>query len=69
MRNRTIQRWLKKNAKEKMIPARDETGVLDLTPHEAVKNIVNEEKKELVRQYYEAVTEEQLAKSNNLNKE
>ena len=44
---------LKKNTKEKMIPARDETGVLDLTPHEAVKNIVNEEKKELVRQYYE----------------
>ena len=62
MRNRKIQRWLKKNTKEKMIPARDETGVLDLTPHEAVKNIVNEEKKELVRQYYEVTGQESQPK-------
>lgn len=55
MRNRKIQRWLSRNAKEKMVTIRDITGVLDPTAFEAVKSIVANEKKELMKRYYEAI--------------
>ena len=44
MRNRNIQRWLKKNAIEKPLSIRDETGMLDPTAYEAVLRIVKDEK-------------------------
>ena len=43
MRNRQKQRILKK-LREKGLSPRDETGMLDPTPYEAVKRIINEEK-------------------------
>ena len=55
MRNRSIQRWLKKNVKEKPLKIRDEAGILDPTAYEAVLSIVKEEKKELIKRYFEAV--------------
>ena len=55
MRNRKIQRWLKHNLKEKQVTLRDMTGVLDPTAYEAIKNIVANEKKDLMRRYYEAI--------------
>ena len=55
MRNRRIQRWLKKNTKEKPLKIRDEVGILDPTAYEAVLSIVKEEKKELIKRYFEAV--------------
>lgn len=55
MRNRDIQRWLKKNQKERGVSPRDITGILDLTAYEAVKRIVADEKKELLKRYWESV--------------
>ena len=55
MRNRDIQRWLKKNQKERGLSPRDITGILDLTAFEAVKKIVADEKKELLKRYWESV--------------
>lgn len=55
MRNRKIQRWLKRNTKEMMVTLRDSTGVLDPTAYEAIKSIVANEKKELIKRYYEAI--------------
>ena len=43
MRNRKKQRILRK-IKEKGLSPRDETGLLDPTPYEAVKRIIEEEK-------------------------
>ena len=55
MRNRDIQRWLKKNQKERSLSPRDITGILDLTAFEAVKKIVADEQKELLKRYWESV--------------
>lgn len=55
MRNRNIQRWLKKNAIEKPLTIRDETGILDPTAYEAVLRIVKNEKKALIARYFAAI--------------
>lgn len=55
MRNRNIQRWLKKNAIEKPLTIRDETGMLDPTAYEAVLRIVKDEKKNLIARYFAAI--------------
>ncbi len=55
MRNRNIQRWLKKNAIEKPLTIRDETGMLDPTAYEAVLKIVKDEKKALIARYFAAI--------------
>ena len=55
MRNRKVQRWLKKNTKEKPVKIRDEQGVLDPTAFEAVLKIVADEKKELIKRFFESV--------------
>ena len=55
MRNRNIQRWLKKNANEKPLTIRDETGMLDPTAYEAVLRIVKDEKKALIARYFAAI--------------
>ena len=55
MRNRNIQRWLKKNAIEKPLTIRDETGMLDPTAYEAVLRIVKDEKKALLARYFAAI--------------
>lgn len=58
MRNRNIQRWLKKNAIEKPLTIRDETGMLDPTAYEAVLKIVKDEKKALIARYFAAIKNE-----------
>ena len=55
MRNREIQRWLKKNSIEKPLTIRDETGMLDPTAYEAVLKIVKNEKKALIARYFAAI--------------
>jgi len=55
MRNRNIQRWLKKNAIEKPLTIRDEAGMLDPTAYEAVLRIVKNEKKALIARYFAAI--------------
>ncbi len=55
MRNRKIQRWVKKNTHEKGISIRDESGILDPTAYEAVLKIVKQEKRELILRYFEAL--------------
>ncbi|MBR4896598.1 MAG: hypothetical protein IKZ41_09225, partial [Clostridia bacterium] len=49
MRNRKVQRMLRK-AGEKGLSPRDSTGLLDLTPFEAVKEIIKKEKAEAIRE-------------------
>ena len=49
MRNRKVQRILRK-AGEKGLSPRDSTGLLDLTPFEAVKEIIKKEKAEAIRE-------------------
>lgn len=55
MRNREIQRWLKRNSIEKPLTIRDETGMLDPTAYEAVLKIVKDEKKALIARYFAAI--------------
>lgn len=55
MRNREIQRWLKRNSIEKPLTIRDETGMLDPTAYEAVLRIVKDEKKALIARYFAAI--------------
>ena len=52
MRNRKIQRMLRKSG-EKGLSRRDTAGVLDLTPYEAVKNIIQKEKAAAIREAVE----------------
>ena len=54
MRNRKVQRALRK-MKEEKISLRNESYAMDFTPHDAVEKIVEEEKKQIIR----AVLQEQ----------
>lgn len=56
MRNRKVQRILRK-AGEKGLSPRDSTGLLDLTPFEAVKEIIKKEKAEAIREAKEKLRE------------
>ena len=47
MRDRRVQRLLKKT-KEKGLSPKDHTGMPDVTPFEAVKRIIEEEKKQII---------------------
>ena len=49
MRNRKIQRMLRKSG-EKGLSPKDITGLLDLTPFEAVKDIIKKEKADAIRE-------------------
>lgn len=48
MRNRKVQRALRK-MKEEKISLRNESYAVDFTPHDAVEKIVEEEKKQIIR--------------------
>ena len=60
MRDRKKQRLLKK-MKEKGLSPKDHTGLPDPTPFEAVKNIMEEEKKKLLERLDEMLAEEEQA--------
>ena len=49
MRNRKVQRMLRKSG-EKGLSPKDSTGLLDLTPYEAVKDISKKEKAAAIRE-------------------
>ncbi len=63
MRNREIQRWLKRNSIEKPLTIRDETGMLDPTAYEAVLRIVKDEKKALIARYFAAIQNSSISLS------
>ncbi len=62
MRNRKIQRMLRKSG-EKGLSRRDTAGVLDLTPYEAVKNIIQKEKAAAIREAKAKLKELEEAKA------
>ena len=66
MRNRKVQRMLRKTG-EKGLSPRDSTGLLDLTPFEAVKEIIKKEKAEAIREAKEKLRELEEAKASELD--
>ncbi len=54
MRNRKVQRMLRKTG-EKGLSPRDDTGLLDLTPFEAVREIIKKQKAAAARAAKEAL--------------
>jgi len=62
MRNRKIQRMLRKSG-EKGLSRRDTAGVLDLTPYEAVKDIIQKEKAAAIREAKAKLKELEEAKA------
>ncbi len=56
MRNRKVQRMLRKSG-EKGLSPKDSTGLLDLTPYEAVKDIIKKEKAAAIREAKEKLRE------------
>ena len=62
MRNRKIQRMLHKSG-EKGLSRRDTAGVLDLTPYEAVKDIIQIEKAAAIREAKAKLKELEEAKA------
>ncbi|MBQ3860793.1 MAG: hypothetical protein II779_09695 [Clostridia bacterium] len=61
MRDRRVQRLLKKT-KEKGLSPKDHTGMPDVTPFEAVKRIIEEEKKQIIAAAREQIKAEYEAR-------